>query len=261
MRVHVMSDIHFEHMQKEDGDHFFKQHEALRARDPAGLLILAGDICQIGRHESFWRARLAQLISGYEKVLYVPGNHEYYSYSFLEGDKFFEDIDGNPNFHNFIQLDHGPFEFRGQRFVGNTMWFPDTGADAWAKRSMSDFYIIGNGASPFEPLVYQRHEEFRLKVVANLRAGDVVVTHHGPLPQSISPRFQGSPLNPFFATDLSASLYEGRLPKLWIQGHTHDALDYEHQVGSERMRVYCNPHGYPHEGVNSRFWDRIAIDI
>jgi Icc-related predicted phosphoesterase len=261
MRVHVLSDIHFEHMQKQEGDSFFRQLEEAQKKDPADLVILAGDICQIGRHESFWKARVAQLISGYKKALYVPGNHEYYNYSFLDGDRFFEDVDHDPNFHNFIQLDHGPFEFGGIRFVGNTMWFPDSGTPYYVKRGMSDFHAIGTGASPFEPLVYERHQDFVKKVMGNLRTGDVVVTHHLPLPACVDPQYAGSSLNPFFMADMSAHLHEDRLPRAWVFGHTHTPVDTFHQVGTEKMRLYCNPHGYPHEGANSRFWDRIGVDL
>ena len=261
MRVHVMSDIHFEHMQREDGEAFFKQVEELQKRDPADLLILAGDICQVGRHEIFWKAKLAQLCGYYRKVLYVPGNHEYYRSSFYDVDKFMESVDGDPNFWNFIQLDHGPLTFEGQRFIGNTMWFPDTGEDLWTKRMMSDFSVIGSGHSPFEPTVYQRHDEFRLKVLANVNSKDVVVTHHTPLKASIDKQYLGSPINPFFCADIEHLLHEGTLPKLWIHGHTHSPFDYIHELGQAKMRVYCNPFGYPGEGENSRFWDRVAIDI
>ena len=261
MRIHCMSDIHFEHMRREFGEEFFRLHVELIARDPAKLLILAGDICQIGRNEVAWRHRLAQLCGSYEKVLYVTGNHEHYSSSFLEVDRYLEEIDQHPDFHNFVQLAHGPYTYEGQRFVGGTMWFPDTGEDKWIKRMMSDFGVIGTGANPFEPEVYNRHQDFVQKVVGSLRFGDVVVTHHLPLPASIDKQYAGSPINPFFMADMTYHLHEGTLPKLWIHGHTHTLCDYEHQVGESKMRVYCNPHGYPNEGENTRFWNRVGIDI
>jgi predicted phosphodiesterase len=254
MRVHVMSDIHFEHMQ--DKAHFFQQHKALQARDPADFLILAGDICQIGRRESFWKANLARLIGGYKKVLYVPGNHEYYDYTFQQADQFFEEIEGNPNFYNLVQLDYGPVEVEGIRFIGNTMWFPNKGTP-YTKRMMSDFDVIGN----FEPQVYERHQEFLSRVVENLRSGDVVVTHHLPLPACVSPEYAGSLLNPFFMADMTANLHEGRLPRVWIFGHTHTPVDTYHHVGTDKMRLYCNPLAYPNEGSNLHFWDRVAIDL
>jgi Icc-related predicted phosphoesterase len=261
MRVHVMSDIHFEFMQKEEGDEFFSQLEKLLAEKPAETLILAGDICQIGRHELFFKARLARLCGYYKKVLYVPGNHEYYRFSFIEGDQFFEQIDQDPNFHNFIQLDHGPYEIDGQRFIGNTMWFPEIEKDHYVKRMMSDFHVIGRYDSPFEPNVYRRHQDFLDRVIVKLKRGDVVITHHTPLPESIDAQYKGSPINPFFMADMSGNLYEGTLPKLWIHGHTHSPFDYEYAVGTEKMRVYCNPLGYPREGENNRFWDRVVLDI
>ena len=257
MRAHVMSDIHFEHMQKEFGENFFKQVEALKAKDPADLLILPGDICQIGRHESFWKARMAELCGYYHTVLYVSGNHEHYDTRFSAVDSFFESIRANPNLHNLVQLRDKPFVYRGRRFIGDTMWFPDTNEDRWTKRSMSDFHVIYD----FEPEVYKRHQLFIEKVLGNLQKGDVVVSHHLPLKESIDAQYRGSPLNPFFCADIEARLGPEDLPAMWIHGHTHSPMDYIKEIGGEKMRVYCNPHGYPHEGENNRFWDRVGVDI
>lgn len=259
MRVHVLSDIHFEHMYEGDGEEFFRQLEAVQKKDPADVAILAGDICQIGRHDSFWKAKVAQLISGYKKAMYVPGNHEYYDCSFFDGDRFFDSLEGDPNFHNLVQLSRGPCEYGGVRFVGDTMWFPDLGADRLTKNRMSDFLVIGG----FEPTVYERHQRFLSKVVADLCYGDVVVSHHLPLPACVDPYYANSPLNPFFMADMTEHLHEAswRLPRAWIFGHTHTPVDTYHQVGAERVRLYCNPLAYPREGSNVRFWDRIAIDI
>lgn len=257
LKIHEMSDLHFEHMSKEGGEQFFKSHADFLAQHPAKLLVLAGDICQVGRHQSFFRARLAQLCQPYERVLYVPGNHEYYSSSFNEVDRFMESLDSDPNLSNLVRLDQGPYTWGGVRFIGGTMWFPDTGEDYWTKRMMADFgAIVG-----FEPEVYRRHSHFRLNVAARLERGDVVVTHHTPLPESIDAQYKDSAINPFFMADMSQNLYEGTLPQLWIHGHTHTPFNYVKQVGDEFMRVYCNPLGYPNEGENLHFWDQVELDI
>lgn len=262
MRVHVMSDVHFETMRRMGGEEFFRLLVELQARDPAKLLILAGDICQVGRHQAFWKARLAQLCGAYDKVLYVTGNHEHYESSFREVDQFLEnEIDLDPVFHNFIRLSDGPYMYEGQRFVGNTMWFPDTGEDRWTKRMLNDFLVIGDGGSPFEPEVYNRHQDFCTRVLGSLRYGDVVVTHHTPLEASIDKKYKGSMINPFFCAHIERFLHEGTLPKLWIHGHTHTPFDYIHEEGTSKMRVYCNPYGYPGEGENAQFWNRVGIDI
>lgn len=261
MRVHVMSDLHFEHMRLEFSSEFFKQHEALLAKDPAEVLVLAGDICQIGKAETLWKAKVAQLISPYKKVLYVPGNHEFYDTTFTEADAFLEHIDGDPVFSNFIQLSYGPYVYNGIRFIGDTMWFPDTHQPRYVKRGMADFSYIGTGGRPFEPAVYERHNSFLTDVMGKLKARDVVITHHLPLPASIDTQYRDSDLNVFFMTDMSGYLNEGNMPRMWFHGHTHSPFDYFHTEGAAKMRVYCNPHGYPREGGNSQFWNRIGVDI
>lgn len=261
MRIHVMSDIHFEHMLKEHGDHFFGGLEKHLKKDPAQVLVLAGDICQIGQHEYFWMARIARLCGMYHRVIYVPGNHEYYKTSFREVDRFFESIEGSPNFANFINLDAGSYTYGTQRFIGNTMWFPDRDAPGLTKQLMGDFLLIGSPASPFEPEVYERHEDFRSRVLGRMTKNDVVVTHHTPLKGSIHPYYEGSRINQFFCADIESQLKEETLPKLWIHGHTHHPFDYIHTLGQSKMRVYCNPLGYPHEGANDQFFNRIGVDI
>ena len=66
----------------------------------------------------------------------------------------------------------------------------------------------------------------------------MVITHHGPHPLSVHPRYAGDPVNAAFVSDLSELL-----PKadLWLHGHVHDSFDYK--VGN--CRVVANPLGYP----------------
>lgn len=137
------------------------------------------------------------------------------------------------------------------------MWFPDLNSPWAVKRCMSDFFVIKD----FEPRVYVEHEKFKREVMANLKAKDVVVSHHMPLPACVDSQYAGSPLNPFFMADMSSMLREEQLPRLWIHGHTHTTVDLIHRVGNASMRVYCNPKGYPMEGANNQFWNRVAIDI
>ena len=67
----------------------------------------------------------------------------------------------------------------------------------------------------------------------------VLITHHGPHPLSVHPRYAGDPANAAFVTDLSALLSDA---KLWLHGHVHDSFDY--MVGG--CRVMTNPLGYAH---------------
>lgn len=93
----------------------------------------------------------------------------------------------------------------------------------------------------------------------------VVVTHHGPHPLSIAPRFVGNALNAGFVSDLTP-LMAGA--DLWLHGHVHDSFDY--RVGA--CRVVANPAGYAMNGVvedsvarfeleNGKFDRKLVIDV
>ena len=75
---------------------------------------------------------------------------------------------------------------------------------------------------------------------------------------SIARRFDGSPLNPFFISDLERLMDGGRI-RLWIHGHTHDSFDY----AVNGTRVVCNPRGYSVRGVdeNAAFDPDLIVDI
>jgi hypothetical protein len=82
----------------------------------------------------------------------------------------------------------------------------------------------------------------------------VVVTHHAPSPLSIAPRFLGSPLNPAFASDLTATIMRNR-PDVWVHGHVHHSVGY---VLGE-TQVVCNPRGYGDE--NPDFDPAFVLDL
>lgn len=80
---------------------------------------------------------------------------------------------------------------------------------------------------------------------------DIIVTHFPPSRQSVHPRYDGNPLNPYFTNDLDNFILERNLKaKLWVCGHVHHK--HEYYIGD--MRVVCNPCGYPGEN-HRRFAD------
>jgi len=66
----------------------------------------------------------------------------------------------------------------------------------------------------------------------------VIVTHHGPHPLSIHPRYVGDRVNAGFVSDLTPLVQKA---DMWLHGHVHDSFDYS-DVG--RCRVVANPAGY-----------------
>ena len=130
----------------------------------------------------------------------------------------------------------------GQRFIGATLWFPKEEAHHWYKRELSDFYVI----SGFDPWVYEEHARDLDYLKDEMRAGDVVVTHHLPHVRSVSPRFRDSSINGFFHAADTDPLVERGAAAVWVHGHTHDPCDY----GVNGTRVVCHPRGYPGEEIS-----------
>jgi predicted phosphodiesterase len=245
MRLQIMSDLHFE-MHADQGAGF------LGALDATGVdvLVLAGDITSARRFETLART-FAPLARKYRHVLYVPGNHEYYKASPAEVAENLARLERE--LPTVRVPDNGVAVIDGQRFVAGTMWFRNDPAATKLRGFLTDFQVIRD----FEPWVYEQNAAFERALEAELRPGDVVLTHHLPAPGSIWPRFVGSPLNAFFLCDMTLYI-ESRRPKLWIHGHTHTRCDY--RLGD--TRVVANPLGYPKELASQRaFDDRFCVDV
>jgi Icc-related predicted phosphoesterase len=123
---------------------------------------------------------------------------------------------------------------------------------------MNDFRVIAN----FRNWVYQSNLAATNFIQGSVDENDVVITHHLPLNESISPRFMNSDLNNFYVCDMS-SLIKSRGPKLWIHGHTHDSKDYEveHTLTTHKTRIVCNPRGYTPNDINPDFRKDWIIEL
>lgn len=232
MKIQLASDLHLE---------FYYPDQVLgyiRSFDPTDVdvLVLAGDICTF--RGGFFNAIIKEFCALYPKVVFVPGNHEYYNIAHVNDgcEAACDAADQNPNFY---PLFNNSAILDGVAFYGGTMWFPKpTPEQARWKLSMSDFRVIPS----FEPWVYNQHKAF----VKGLGKADVVVSHHLPSSLSTPPEYQDSPLNCYFSVDMHKAIARHK-PKLWLHGHTHGACDYR----LHDTRVVCNPRGYPGEGVVS----------
>jgi len=247
-----MSDTHFEFMNRSEGEEFLETLTDLQNKDPAEVCVIAGDFCQIGQHQRFWKARMAEICSLYKKVVYTEGNHEFWGTSFKEAEEFVDRAKLSPELSNFHVLRDGPVEYGGIRFIGDTMWYAVDEDD-----NMIDFWKIQDS----HPGIKDRNQRFVDTVLNDLRAGDVVVTHHLPFEESVDARYKGDLFNKFFLFDI-----ENLIPSIpkgitFIHGHTHLPMNYQKILGSRTARVYCNPLAYKNEGTNCNFWNRVAIDV
>jgi predicted phosphodiesterase len=230
VRVQLLSDLHFEY--DDDGGEAF-----VRGVEVAGdVLVLAGDIIPLVSPEAVTRA-FGWFCARFRHVVFVPGNHEYYKTSPAAADAVLAAAAGVlPNLH---VLNPGLAVLDGVRFVGATMWFPATPDEQKYRGFLTDFSLIRD----FVPWVHETHAAHLAYLRANVRPGDVVVTHHLPHPKSTPRMFVDSPLNRFFVAGDAGTVLQDAGARLWLHGHTHAPRDYV--VGT--TRVVCNPRGYPHE--------------
>ena len=75
MKVQILSDIHLEYYKTYPGLTHFIEPEA-------PVLVLCGDICYYKHHHFIPFFREASV--GFEYVIFVPGNHEYYMKSYVD---------------------------------------------------------------------------------------------------------------------------------------------------------------------------------
>ena len=243
-KVQIMSDLHLE-MHRDKGNEFV---EKLPVKAP--ILVLAGDVT-MGCYYSNFRNIFSVLAKKFERILYVPGNHEYYNSDHIEVTENLVLL--QKEFPTVSVIDKNSVVIDGQRFIGGTMWFAQRKEDEPFKHYMNDFYSI----TDFEPWVYEENAKLTTYLYDNLKPDDIVVTHHLPAPESIGPQFKGSPLNGFFLHDCKKFIQTVQ-PRLWIHGHTHVRCDY--QIG--KTRVVANPHGYPSEGESlMRFDEEFIVEV
>jgi Icc-related predicted phosphoesterase len=225
----------------------------------ADLVILAGDIARPPEAVA-WARALGK------PALYVPGNHEFYGGS----------IGGTINDLRRLAagsqvriVDNEEVRIGNVRFLATTLWTdfllygPDDGRDAAVQEAllkMHDFrriHLDDERQTLFTPLdaavLFDRNVAWLEHRLGSPWPGStVVVTHHAPSARSVEPRFEGSPLNACFASQLDR-LLDARLACLWIHGHMHHSVDY--LAGG--TRVLSNPRGYARDGRN----ENPAFDI
>lgn len=247
MKIQVVSDLHVEMAG-------FVLPDA-----GADVVVLAGDI-GVGLGGLEWIER--QDID--KPVVYVPGNHEFYEYDLGLIDALKAAAPANVHV-----LDNDWIEIDGVRFAGCILWtdfllFGE--ADKFfamqeARKSVADFYLIGNGERRFTPQdSIALHEQSRAWLEAVLGepypGRTVVVTHHAPSSASVHPRFARNLLTPAFASNLE-SLMGGERVALWVHGHMHDLFDYE-VYGT---RVVCNPRGYASYEFMNNFCPDLVVEV
>lgn len=243
MKIQLASDLHLEILH---GD--WPGESLIQPAPDADVLVLAGDIASGTDALSIFANWPSQ--SKPIPIIYVSGNHEFYGHLM----EFKRSQMNRAAQRNHIHcLENKTVVIGNVRFLGATLWTdyrldPDTCQVQQMERlerGLNDHKRIRTVGGFFLPAdALDLHLDSRAWLMEELDkpwAGKtVVITHHGPHPQSVPARYANHPLRSGFVSDLSDILLSPNAPDLWLHGHVHDRFDYA--VG--RTRVVTNPAGY-----------------
>lgn len=234
MKIQLASDLHLEFLERR-----FPGERIIEPAPGSDLLVLAGDI-----HNGI--KAVTAFADWPTPILYLAGNHEFYGNSW---EQTRIDLRSACAGTRITFLDNDVFELGGVRFLGCTLWsdfrlhgFTQYQCMKAVQLALNDYYLIQTPQGRLRAQdTLEDHEQSRQWLEAELAkpfAGQtVVVTHHGPHPLSIHPRYQGDRINAGFVSDLTPLLQKA---DLWLHGHVHDSFDYQ----VDGCRVVANPAGY-----------------
>jgi predicted phosphohydrolase len=242
MKLHLVSDIHSEQYSGKYLEDFITS-----LTTSADVLVLAGDI---GTYRTLDTA-LDIFSKRYERVVFVPGNHEYYRSSFKNFNPILPE--------NVHLLNPGTVRIGDVNFIGATLWTDFNNSyqvEHAAKAMINDFKVIEGFTTHQCSNLYHQHVTF-LRQALDLFHGqkNFVVTHFSPTQQAISEywKHHGGALNQYFHNDLDGMLMD-LPPTKWAFGHTHDPI----QLRVGEVDLYCNPLGY--RGENDEY-NQLIIEV
>ncbi len=242
MKIISYSDIHLE----------FPKGLAVPEGADADLMILSGDVVNMRKPDP-----LAHFLEAWQKpVLFVPGNHEYYTERPMgtENDLFRKWL--GDHLPNVTLLVDEAVSFQCVNFFGGTMWTDYAGGDetamSEAQKCMPDYELIRTNdnrrLTPEDTI--KLHDIFKERLIAwleaDLKGPRVVITHHAPVrhPDSI---YAGSVMTPAFNSLDMTEVIGKYQPDFWFYGHTHECD--RQNVG--RTQIISNQLGY--EGRNGYY--------
>jgi predicted phosphodiesterase len=220
----------------------------------ADIIVAAGDI-GIGAQGLDWLKALNK------PVIYVAGNHEFYTQEYQQILQAIRKQCAGSNVH-FLENDC--FIFQGVRFLGCTLWADlfvegDKKAEALGK-TLNDFRKIKFDQKTFDAVDFsQLHQRSKTWLEQQLRqpfsGKTVVVTHHAPSMWSWNDAAHALK-KLAYCNELKPLLHEYEIA-VWFHGHIHSPADYR----IAGARILCNPRGYFGKKVVPGFDQNRIVDI
>jgi Icc-related predicted phosphoesterase len=225
VRINYFSDLHLEFGEQSLPD------------TDADIIVAAGDI-------GVFSQGVAWLKSLQKPVIYVAGNHEFYTGDYQQVLAMLRSECAGSLIHF---LENEQFIYQGVRFLGCTLWSDlfvagDENAAILAE-NLNDFRKISYSGATFSPVeftaLHQTSKNWLHSQLSLPYAGKtVVVTHHAPTEWSWTGR-SNALRKLAYCNDLKALIYEHEIA-IWFHGHVHNQGDYR----IADARILSNTRGY-----------------
>ena len=218
MHFQIASDFHLEKLKDYDINELIKPS--------APYLVLAGDIGSLYRFDQLkeFLERICKLFVG---VLYIPGNHEFYTIKGQRGVNFIDLIKKLESLEKYIDnlyiLNRQVVKIDKYCFIGCILW-----SHCPEEEKFPTFRVkIHN----FNKNKYNRFNKEDISFVNNavnvcIHNGfiPIVVTHYPPSKKLLNKKNIKNGYNYLYANDLEHMLDGNNIP-IWICGHTHWCFD------------------------------------
>lgn len=269
MLLRIHSDIHSEFFNFKQIDSILEDIIPHDERDMNSILILAGDIGTFSNYSKTLKPVFNHVCKRFIYVIYVYGNHEYYSGVFWDKNK--SRIFKNKKLpKNLIILDSENIIIDDVVFIGATLW---TNFDKEnpvtmyrCERNVSDFECIRKQVEDKSHRIiasdmankFNYQSKFIFEQIDNYKdKKQVVITHFMPSEICVNKRYKGDLLNPYFYSELGNEMCKYNKPDLWIHGHTH--ISFVGEICN--TKIVCNPYGYKDVNVNFNYNKKMFMEI
>jgi hypothetical protein len=273
LSLQIVSDLHLEFYQDKQKFNFIKPE--------ADILALLGDICCCVSESDFaiLDRFLTEILPHFKIIIFVAGNHEYYS----NKSNTTPIIENTISYTNnkikdyckkkspkliFLNNNTLRIKYKNKKYaiIGSTLWtFIPPAQRERIQKIMSDYRFIFTKASSGS--TSSGSASSGKEIIRNINSADVssyflrnytyirnqikksisndeniiILTHHCPI---LKENFNENTYDPAYMTDCSKLINKNVV--LWAWGHTHIA----HNKKINGTLYYSNPKGYPNQHTN-----------
>lgn len=211
----------------------------------ADVLILAGDIGSLYKKEQL-TSFLKQLCIHFKIVLYVPGNHEYYTFPEIRVEKMNVLVDRlyeiEAEIENLYVLNKTSVRIGDVCISGCTLW-------SNPEINIPKYIVRINGMTTN---IYKEKFESELRYINKMikycqknKIKLLVVTHHCPTYDVLVGTKKRQKILSLYANHLDHLLYSEKV-NTWVCGHIHKNFDYVTENGTH---LISNQKGKPNDKI------------